>query len=261
MAVETVWVIAFCTMDAADFYTGIVVDAYAKLKSSHFDPQPYAEFVLVAGQPALEIGCGDGHPLLSLRRQGLDVEGVDSSQDMLERCRINAATLGLEVTLHHQRLEDLALERRFRSIYLAGPTFNLLPDDETALRALRAIRAHLTDDGSALIPLWVPEPTPSEELDSAREATGEDGALLRYTALSEVYDEAARTRTTTVRYERHTAAATERVERNWIIHWHTPEQFRARCAEADLHIASLIDEAGGSAAATATEFMATVQRK
>jgi SAM-dependent methyltransferase len=248
-------------METADFYTGIVVDAYARLKSSHFDPQPYAEFVVEAGQPALEIGCGDGEPLLSLRRRGLDVEGVDSSADMLERCRTSAAVLGLDVTLHHERMEDLSLGRQYRSIYLAGPTFNLLPDDDTALRALRAIRMHLTDDGWALVPLMIPEPTPSEELGVAREAKGDDGALLRYTPVSEVYDEVARTRTTTTRYERHTTAATEHAEREWILHWHTVVGFRMMCAEAGLHAASIVDESGAPATDTATEFTVTVQRQ
>ncbi|MEV4279074.1 class I SAM-dependent methyltransferase [Actinoplanes xinjiangensis] len=98
-------------MDAADFYTGIVVDAYAKLKSAHFDPAPYAEFIAVTGQPALEIGCGDGEPLLELVRRGLDIDGLDSSRDMLERCRINAAALGVDVTLYHQRMEQSCLCR------------------------------------------------------------------------------------------------------------------------------------------------------
>jgi hypothetical protein len=66
---------------------------------------------------------------LTLRERGLDVEGVDSSSDMLARCRAAAAERGLTVTVHCQAMQDLHLDRRFRSIFLAGPTFNLLPDD------------------------------------------------------------------------------------------------------------------------------------
>jgi SAM-dependent methyltransferase len=248
-------------MDEAAFYTGIVVEAYAKLKSTHFNPEPYAKFVASSGQPALEIGCGDGEPLLSLRRRVLDVEGVDSSGDMLERCRSNAVALGLEVTLHHQKMEELSLERRYRSIYLAGPTFNLLSDDETALRALRAIGAHLAGDGAALIPLWITEPTPLDELGVTREAAGQDGALLRYTAVSEVYDEASRTRTTTTRYERLTSVDSECVEREWILHWYTSDRFRAMCAEVGLRVSSIVDEEGEPATTTASEFTVVVQRE
>ncbi|MEV0728130.1 class I SAM-dependent methyltransferase [Polymorphospora sp. NPDC050346] len=242
------------------FYTGIVVEAYARLKSADFDPQPYAEFVETAGQPGLEIGCGDGNPLLALRRRGLDVEGVDSSADMLERCRHRAATLDLDVTLHHALMQELSLERRYRSIYLAGPTFNLLPDDQTAVRALRAIREHLTEDGTALIPLWVPGPTPADELGVAREAIGEDGALLRYTPVSEVHDTVSQTRTTTTRYERITPAEIEAVQREWILHWYSPDQFRVMCDEADLHVTSLVDDEDRPATATTTDYTVTVQR-
>ncbi|MFG1606138.1 class I SAM-dependent methyltransferase [Actinoplanes sp. NPDC049265] len=229
-------------MDAAAFYTGIVVDAYAKLKSSDFDPEPYARFVAHTGQPGLEIGCGDGNPLLELRRRGLDVEGVDSSADMVERCRRNAAALGVEVVLHQQRMQDLALGRRYRSIYFAGPTFNLLPDDAAARRTLRAVGAHLTADGTALVPLWIPGPTPPEELGAAREAIDEDGALLRYTAVSEVYDAHARTRVTTTRYERITPAGIESVERPWILHWYSTEQFGSMCAAAGLRVTWLVED-------------------
>ena len=44
-------------------------------------------------------------------------------------------------------MEAMELPRPFRSIYLAGPTFNLLVDDDTAWRALARIRAHLEPEG------------------------------------------------------------------------------------------------------------------
>ena len=94
--------------------------------------------------------------------RGLDVEGLDASPDMLARCRANAAARGLVVTLHESTMEAMELPRRYRSIYLAGPSFNLLTDDDMAWRALARIRAHLEPDGSALIPLFVPEPVPAE---------------------------------------------------------------------------------------------------
>ncbi|GAB3810203.1 class I SAM-dependent methyltransferase [Kribbella italica] len=247
-------------MDAAEFYTGIVVDAYAKLKSSSFDPAPYAAFVAAAGEPALELGCGDGEPMLSLLQAGLEVEGVDSSADMLDRCRANAAALGLQVALHHQRMEELSLVRRYRAIYLAGPTFTLLPDDETAGRALRAIREHLTPDGRAMIPLWIPEPTPASDLGVQREAVDDQGATLVYTPLSETYDQALRTRTTTVRYERRAPDGTvESADRDWIIHWQTQASAQDLCRQAGLSITRIDDEAGNLATADADEFTLIVQ--
>ncbi|RYJ00192.1 MAG: SAM-dependent methyltransferase, partial [Actinomycetales bacterium] len=73
-------------MSAAEFYTGIVAEVYGLLRSAHFDAEPYLAFVRSEGEPALELGCGDVGPFLELVRHGLDVEGVDSSADMVRRC-------------------------------------------------------------------------------------------------------------------------------------------------------------------------------
>lgn len=247
-------------MEAADFYSGIVVDAYAKLKSTSFASEPYADFVRSGGQPALEIGCGDGEPLLTLYASGLDVDGVDSSLDMVKAWRGNASRLGLDVAVYHQRMEDLALGRQYRSIYFAGSTFNLLPNDETAFRALQRIGQHLTADGVAMIPLWVPAPTPLAELGVPRE-TEADGAVLRYTPLEEIYEPELRTRTTSTQYERVSSTGVESVAREWIIHWHTPEDFRRLCHRAGIKIAWLLDDVTGEDATDdSVEFTATLQR-
>lgn len=227
-------------MDAADFYTGIVAEGYALLKSEEFPADRYATFIEQSGQPALELGCGDGDPLLELRRRGLDVEGVDSSADLLAKCAARAEQAGLSVATHQQRFEDLDLPRQYRSIFFAGPTFNLLPDDDLGLRTLNGIRDHLTQDGTALVPLWVPQPADPSTFGVPREAATPDGSRLTYTALGEDYDASSRTRTTHTRYERHTAGATEAtesVEREWVIHWHTPATFRALAEAADLQVA------------------------
>lgn len=54
----------------------------------------YADLIRRAGQPALELGCGTGHPLLELLRQGLNVHGLDASRDMLARCQAKAQAQG-----------------------------------------------------------------------------------------------------------------------------------------------------------------------
>ena len=247
-------------MDAADYYSGLVADAYAKLKSVSFAAEPYAQFVRSSGQPGLEIGCGDGVPLLELCAAGLDVDGVDSSADMVQRCRANAAARGLQVEVFHQRVEQLSLDRRYASIYFAGPTFNLLPDDETARQALRAIARQLTGTGTAMIPLWIPGPTPEDELGVARQHEDDDGTVLRFIPVAETYDRRQRTRVTTTRYQRVMADGVQTVDREWVLHWHTAAGFRRLCAEAEVRLVGLVDDATGSDADDdSTSFTATVQ--
>ncbi|MEN0128777.1 MAG: methyltransferase domain-containing protein [Brevundimonas sp.] len=221
------------TLDPADFYTGLVADLYGPLRSHVPDAEPYAQFVGAHGEPALELGCGDGDPLLELRARGLDVDGVDSSADMLVRARRRAAAAGVEVDLHHARMQALDLPRRYRSIYLAGPTFCLLPDDETALAALRSIREHLTPDGAVLVPLWVPPPTPHDELGVPRTDVV-DGTTISVTILGETHDVESRTRRSRLLYERSGPEGTTSLEREWTLHWYTVAGFTALAAEAGL---------------------------
>jgi len=80
--------------DSADFHTGIVLDVNGPLKGSVPDPHTYARFISRLGEPALELGCRDGDPLLALRADGLDVEGLDSSADVLAKLQRAATDRG-----------------------------------------------------------------------------------------------------------------------------------------------------------------------
>jgi SAM-dependent methyltransferase len=234
------------------FYTGLVADLYGQLKSAAADPEPYARFIAAFGEPVLELGCGDGEPLLELRRRGIDVEGLDSSADMLARCQSAADEMGLEVVLHHQPMETMSLPRHYRSIYLAGPTFNLLADDESGRRALVRIHEHLAPGGSALVPLFVPSAT---ELAQPREVRSPDGAVLRVTAVAEERDETQRHQTTVLRYERVEGDTTTVVERPWVIHWHTQDGFRELAASAGLATSAVLAPDGSPATESAEAFV------
>lgn len=212
----------------ADFYTGIIAELYDQLKSVRPNPAEYARLVETYGEPALELGCGDGDPLLALRRHGLDVEGVDSSPDMLDLCRSNAASFGLEIVLHEQRMEDLDVARRYQLIFLAGPTFLLLTDDKVAFRALARIREHLAISG----------------------------AVMRVRVIGEDRDAAARTQTAILRYERHVNGVQSIVERPWTLHWYTPEIFQNLAAAAGLSAVFTDDTTGKVATAGSTDFTA-----
>ncbi len=210
----------------AQFYTGVVAELYRHLRASTFDPAPYAKLIRRYGEPALELGCGDGDPLLDLVSEGLLVEGLDSSEDMLARCRSFAAQRGLDVTLHNSTMEAMNLGRQFKTIYLAGPTFNLLPTDAIALEALSRIRSHLVPGGVALVPLTVPSPTPATYFGRPRVHRSDDVTEMRFSVLSERRDPEMRIQANMLRYEYLVHDdVTECVDREWVLHWYSPAQF------------------------------------
>lgn len=243
----------------ADFYTGVVAEMYRHLRSSTFDPEPYARFVERWGQPALELGCGDGDPILDLVARGLDVEGLDSSADMLERCRLAAVDRDLDVTLHLATFEAMDLGRRFRSIYFAGATFNLLVDDATAVAALERIASHLEPEGAALIPLFVPQAEEVADVGSVREHMMPDGILMRLTVLDAERDEAARLQTTTLRYELVDGDHHTTTDRQWTLHWIEQEEFAAMAERAGLFVRGVYAESGAAATPHDTDFTFVLQ--
>ncbi|WP_104090481.1 class I SAM-dependent methyltransferase [Arthrobacter sp. GMC3] len=248
-------------MDASNFYTGIVAELYEPLKSTSQAWEPYAEFIARSGEPALELGCGDGEPILDLLRNGFDVDGIDSSQDMLARCSQKAAEADIKVALFAQRMEELDLPRRYRSVFLAGPTFTLLPDDETALRALKGIRRHLADGGSALVPLFIPAPTEPHQIGRVSEVVSEDGAVLRCSVVSADHDEEARIQRSVLRYEKHANGASLVEDRTWLLHWYTQSGFRKLAEAGGLIVAAVQDKDGQAIppGSGATEFKFILQ--
>jgi len=54
--------------------------------STFSDRQFYRDVIDSSGEPALDVGCGTGRLLLEYLADGLDVDGVDVSPEMLEIC-------------------------------------------------------------------------------------------------------------------------------------------------------------------------------
>ena len=75
------------------------------------------------GGTALEVACGTGRLLIPFLRDGLAVEGVDGSEDMLAICRAKAATANVTPVLHQQRMQELTLGRLYRTLFIPAGSF------------------------------------------------------------------------------------------------------------------------------------------
>lgn len=228
-------------MENSQFYTGLVAEAYEFLA----DKAPvefYARLIRQFGEPALELACGAGHPLLSLVKQGLQVEGLDSSADMLARCETTARNLGLTVKLYRAEMQAFSLPGLYRTIYLAGGSFMLMPEVEDASKALGCVHRHLESGGHAIIPLFIPAETLEKDRLVAREYTrATDGVVFR--VIVKGWRDYDQVRVTTLRYELlREGTVDESVEREWLLRWYTQEQFRELLLAAGFVNLALIRE-------------------
>ncbi len=141
----------------------------------------YQEVIAESGQPVLDIGCGTGRLLLDYISQGIDIDGVDNSPEMLALCRQKAQKLGIQPTLYQQMMETLALPRQYRTILVPSSSFQLVTDPNDADEAMRRFLQHLEPGGALAMPLMMLYGGHGEgPFEWQREAVRpDDGALVR----------------------------------------------------------------------------------
>lgn len=117
----------------------------------------YLQTALELGGPILELGCGTGRITLPLARAGLEVVGVDSSEEMLERALDKLSTQSDDVKrlvdLGYGDIRSLRLEgarkrknaetRRFRLIISPFNVLQHLYTLDDIERCLEVVRRHL----------------------------------------------------------------------------------------------------------------------
>lgn len=113
-----------------------------------------------AGQPALDLACGTGRLLVPYVRDGLDVDGTDVSSDMLAYCREAVHQAGGASALYAQANHELALPRRYRTIYCCGG-FGLGTTREQDLESLRRVFDHLQPGGTFVVDHEVSDTDPT----------------------------------------------------------------------------------------------------
>ncbi|HWA73580.1 MAG TPA: class I SAM-dependent methyltransferase [Polyangiaceae bacterium] len=135
--------------------------AYKKLCTEFYDlDKPHApadaldfylQYAADAGGPILEPMCGTGRFLLPLLARGFDVEGLDSSPEMLSACRARARSQGLSPVLHEQNLVDFSPQRQFGLVFIPSGSFCLLTAEATVRAALGRIFSAMLPGATFLV--------------------------------------------------------------------------------------------------------------
>jgi ubiquinone/menaquinone biosynthesis C-methylase UbiE len=111
----------------------------------------YLSLIAESGQPVLDVGCGTGRLLLDYMLQGIDMDGVDNSPEMLALCHQKAQQLGLQPTLYQQTMEMLDLPRHYRTILVPSSSFQLVTEPNDASEAMRRFFQHLEPGGTLVM--------------------------------------------------------------------------------------------------------------
>jgi len=186
-------------------YNGLIAETWDLLRgdTSLWSSRPYfLQLIRDSGEPALDVACGTGRLLLDYMAEGIDIDGVDYAADMIAVCRQKAEAAGLKPNLYLQRMQELALPRRYQTIIVPSSSFLHLTDPQDAQRALKRFYEHLRPGGSLAMSMRVFEPeTEATEWEIDQEAIRPaDGATIRRWFRCS-YDERDRLQNTEDRYE------------------------------------------------------------
>ena len=143
----------------------------------------YLDLIDRYGQPVLDVGCGTGRLVLDYLSQGLDVDGVDNSPDMLAICQEKADQLGLSPNLYQQTMESLDLPRKYQTIIVPSSSFQLVTDLDLARQAMKCFFDHLEPGGILVMPFMIMwEPGDAKKMDWTlimEVPRPEDGTVVR----------------------------------------------------------------------------------
>ncbi len=147
--------------------TADVFDGYAAYYDLLYREKDYAgeaRFVLDAlnrrGGPVRRLlgsGCGTGAHAEHFAAHGIDVEGIDCSEPMLDSARARAKQLGaLDARLRSSRadIQRVRLGRTFDAVVSLFHVFSYQTTNQQFLDTLESARLHLCAGGLLLFDAW-----------------------------------------------------------------------------------------------------------
>lgn len=144
-------------MIKSSYYGSLCALFYDEVKK--FAPQAELDFYTSFMQPngrVLEAMTGSGRLQIPLMQLGYQIDGVDCSPHMLERCRVRSAQFGLVPNLYEQYLDQLSIPNFYQTVVIAVGSFQLITSYQTALNALIKIRQHMLPGGDLLFSIFDP---------------------------------------------------------------------------------------------------------
>jgi SAM-dependent methyltransferase len=235
-------------------YRGMIVEAWDLLRgdtSRWPDRAMYRELVKRFGEPVLDIGCATGRILLDFLSEGIEIDGVDLSPEMIAACRVKAEKMHLKPVLYQQDMQELKVPRHYRTILVPSSTFQLILFEEGAHQAMHRLYHHLLPGGALAMSFMVlglnAQGEEIEILDwklVGEHARPFDGAVVRRWTRA-IFDHEHQLESTQDRYEvtlDDKVVYKEEHKRSPATRWYTQEQARALFTKSGFHHIQLYRE-------------------
>lgn len=141
--------------DYVSFYSDarrydLAMGAYASGDQLNFYRRQVARY----GEPVLELACGSGRLTIPLAREGIDITGLDISEEMLQLAKSKASKSGLSIRFIRGDIRSFDLGEKFKFIVIPAQSLSHLHTREEIEDCFSCVRRHLADEGRFLIELF-----------------------------------------------------------------------------------------------------------
>lgn len=89
-----------------------VYDLSKPLGFSFGDVEYYRERLSDIKGKVLEVGCGSGRVLIPLLQSGIQIEGLDNSDAMLDSCKRRCSELGFKPLIYNGEMHNFSLKNK-----------------------------------------------------------------------------------------------------------------------------------------------------
>jgi SAM-dependent methyltransferase len=124
------------------------------------DVEFYVDEARRSGGPVLEVGCGTGRVLIPTAEAGIEITGIDLSEEMLEKCRLRLSQLPeparSKARLVRADMRDFDLAETFPLVTLPFRSFQHLLTVDDQLRCLACLRRHVGERGRLVLDVFNP---------------------------------------------------------------------------------------------------------
>ena len=138
-------------------YGDRIASEYDGLYERHLDTDAAGDALarLAAGGRVLELAIGTGRLAIPLAGRGLEVHGIDASQEMVGRLRAKPG--GADIPVAMGDFADVGVEGSFDLIFVAFNTIFALLTQDDQLRCFANAAAHLAGGGRFVVEAFVPD--------------------------------------------------------------------------------------------------------
>ena len=114
----------------------------------------YRRQVARYGEPVLELACGSGRFTVPLAKEGINITGLDNSEEMLHLAAWKASKNGVNIRFLQGDMRSFALGEKFKFIFIPAQSLSHLHTRVEVESCFYCVRQHLAEQGRLLIELF-----------------------------------------------------------------------------------------------------------